>query len=168
MSAKRTIKDRKALKILIAEDHDALRATIRDLIEAHFPGTSYFEASNGNDAVSIATKNAPDIILMDINMPEMDGLEATRRIKKVLPQTQIVILTINENHEYKTDAVESGASAYVYKRKMATELIPVLREMITDKGVKMIKCMGKAMSFMKDTIKEGENIYRTLIENSPN
>jgi two-component system cell cycle sensor histidine kinase/response regulator CckA len=161
-------KKKESLKILIAEDHNTLRSSIRDLVETHLPGTHCFEVSNGKEAVSIAIQNEPDIILMDINMPEMDGLKATRRIKEVLPQTQIVMLTIHENHEYKSDAATSGASAYVYKRKMATTLIDVVKGLIRREESDNILPTTEEISFIKDTLKEGEVKYRTLIESSTN
>ncbi len=116
--------------VLIAEDHDVLRATLRDWISASFPRIYILEAKNGEEALSLSFDQKPDVILMDISMPRMNGLEATRRIKKGVPQTQIVFVTIHESLEYKSDAAAAGASAYIFKRRMQTELMPVLKSLL--------------------------------------
>jgi two-component system nitrate/nitrite response regulator NarL len=116
--------------VLIAEDHDVLRTTLRDWIRASFPNICVLEAQNGEEALSLTFDQHPDIILMDISMPQVNGIEATRRIKETMPQTEVVIVTIHENLEYQSDAAAAGASAYITKRKMRTELIPVLERLL--------------------------------------
>jgi len=129
--------------VLIAEDHDVLRTTLRDWISASFPNICVLEAKNGEEALSLTFDQHPDIILMDISMPRVNGIEATRRIKETMPQTEVVIVTIHENLEYQSDAAAAGASAYVIKRKMRTELIPVLKRLLPQHEKKSQKELSK-------------------------
>ncbi|MCK4784786.1 MAG: response regulator transcription factor [Desulfobacteraceae bacterium] len=117
--------------ILITEDHDALRKSLREWVCTNFPNVRVLEAKSGEAALSLAHAYQPDIILMDIGLPRMNGLEATRRIKKALPLTKVVILTIHENPEYQDDAEAAGASAYVPKRKMGAQLGKVMTRLLS-------------------------------------
>jgi len=116
--------------ILIAEDHEALRITLRDWISASFANTNILEARDGEEAISVTVDQQPNVILMDISMPRVNGIEATRRIKKTVPNTEVVIVTVHENREYQSDAAAAGASAYIIKRKMGAELMPVLKRLL--------------------------------------
>ena len=116
--------------VLIAEDHEALRNTLRDWISASFPNISILEARDGEEAMSVTIDRQPNVILMDISMPRVNGIETTRRIKKTVPNTEVVIVTVHENREYQSDAAAAGASAYIIKRKMGAELMPVLKRLL--------------------------------------
>jgi len=120
----------KKTTVLIAEDHEVLRATLRDWISAVFPNISVLEAKDGAEALSLTFDRLPDVILMDISMPKVNGIEATRRIKETMPQTDVVIVTVHESLEYQSDAAAAGASAYITKRRMGTELIPMLKRLL--------------------------------------
>ena len=112
--------------LLIVEDHAVLRSTIRDLLETHFRGFSVLEAETGEEALTLAATHPPEIVLMDISLPGINGLEATRRLKERFPKVRVVIVTIHDNATYREDAMSAGASAYVLKRRMGQELVPVL------------------------------------------
>ena len=116
--------------VLIVEDHEALRTTLRDWISASFPNISILEAKDGAEAMSVSLDQQPNVILMDISMPRVNGIEATRRIKETAPNTEVVIVTVHENREYQSDAVAAGASAYIIKRKMGNDLMPVLKRLL--------------------------------------
>lgn len=116
---------------LIAEDHDNLRKSLCGLIKTVFRECSLLEARDGNEALTQALNWQPDIVLMDISMPVMNGIEATRHIKAALPKTPVVILTIHENPEYQTESFAAGASAYILKRKIGTELIPNMVDLLS-------------------------------------
>jgi len=120
----------KRATVLIAEDHEVLRTTLRDWISAIFPNISVLEAKTGEEALSLTFDHLPDIILMDVSMPRINGIEATQRIKETMPQTKVIIVTVHESLEYQSDAAAAGASAYITKRKMGTDLIPVLRRLL--------------------------------------
>lgn len=116
--------------VLVVEDHAVLRGTIRDLLEAHFSGFSVLEAETGEEALDVAAVHRPGIVLMDITLPGMNGLETTRRLKARLPEVCVVIVTIHENAKYREDALAVGASAYVLKHRMGQELVPVLNSLL--------------------------------------
>jgi DNA-binding NarL/FixJ family response regulator len=117
--------------ILIAEDHGAVRKTLRDWLEVEFPQCRVIEASSGEDAVALARTESPHLAVMDIRLPGMSGIEATRQIKAISPSVQVVMLTIHEDNSYRADATAAGASAYVEKQAMHTKLIPTLAALLT-------------------------------------
>jgi len=117
--------------ILIVEDHDIMRRSLRDWLEVAFPQCHVVEAASGEEAVAIARAKSPQLVLMDIGLPQMNGIEATRQIKAAMPAVQVVMLTIYEDDAYRADAAAAGASAYVPKRMMHTELLPTLAALLT-------------------------------------
>ena len=116
--------------ILIVEDHEAVRRSLRDWLQVEFPQCRLIEAASGEEAIALIRVESPRLAVMDISLPGMSGIEATRRIKAALPSTQIVMLTIHEGATYRADATTAGASAYVPKRVMQTELIPTLAALL--------------------------------------
>ena len=117
--------------ILIVEDHPVVRAALRDWLSVVFPDCACLEAVSGEDAVQLAVAQTPAIVLMDIGMGPMNGIEATRRIKAAAPQTEVVMLSIHEANSYQNAALAAGASAYVTKRMMHADLLPVMRRLLT-------------------------------------
>lgn len=115
------------IRVLLADDHAVLRAGIRALLDMQPDIEVIGEASDGHQAVARARELKPDIVLMDIGMPGLDGLAATRQIKETFPQTHILILTQHENKEYVLPALKLGASGYVLKRAEGDELITAIR-----------------------------------------
>jgi len=118
--------------VLIVEDHDTVRASLREWLGLAFPGWAFLEAKSGEEALDLACAQHPALVLMDIGLPKMNGIEATRRIKAALPSVSVVILTIYEDEAYRADAALAGASAYVAKRKMQSELVPVLTALLSE------------------------------------
>ncbi len=118
--------------ILIVEDHDAVRRSLRDWLEVEFPQCRVIEAASGEEAVALIQIESPRLVVMDITLPGMSGIEATRQIKAILPSAQIVILTIHEDDTHRADATAAGASAYVSKRAMQTELLPTLAALLAN------------------------------------
>jgi two-component system response regulator NreC len=116
--------------ILIVEDHPAVRASLRAWLEIVFPQYLLLEAIDGRDAIKQAVNASPMLVLMDLSLPFLSGIEAARQIKALVPETRIVILTIHEEERYRTDALNAGASAYVLKRKMHTDLVPTLSALL--------------------------------------
>jgi len=112
--------------ILIVEDNDSVRKSLREWLEGAFPKYQFIEAASGEEAVDITQARAPRAVIMDISLPGMSGIEATRHIKDTVPATQVVILTIHEEKAFRNDAMEAGASAFVPKRMMQKKLIPAL------------------------------------------
>ena len=115
------------IRILLADDHAVLRAGIRALLDTQPDIEVIGEAGNGQQAVARVRELQPDIVLMDIGMPDLDGMAATRQIKEAYPQTRVLILTQHENKEYVLPAFKIGASGYVLKRAEGDELLTAIR-----------------------------------------
>jgi DNA-binding NarL/FixJ family response regulator len=104
-----------SLRILIADDHSVVRAGLRTLLESRSGWTVCAEASDGRDAVDKATKLKPDVAILDIGMPLLNGVDATRRIRISSPHTEILILTMHESDDLVQQVVEAGAHGYILK-----------------------------------------------------
>ena len=115
------------ISVLIADDHTIVRSGVRMLLEAEDDIRVAGEALNGLEALELAESLQPDIVLMDITMPEMDGLEATRRIKKRFPQINVLVLTMHRSDEYFFEMLKAGASGYILKGAKTSELINAVR-----------------------------------------
>lgn len=112
--------------ILIVEDHDTVREALRDWVKVEFPQCRVIEAATGEEAIALTRIESPCLIVMDIRLPGINGIETTRRIKAALPCAQIVMLTILEGNSYRAEATSAGASAYVQKQRMHSELVPTM------------------------------------------
>jgi DNA-binding NarL/FixJ family response regulator len=115
------------IRVLIADDHAMLRECIRALLGQQKDIEIVGEASEGKEAIRKVDELKPDVILLDIAMPELDGLEAARQIRKQYPTTKILILTQHDNKEYILSAIKAGVSGYVPKKALASELISAIR-----------------------------------------
>jgi DNA-binding NarL/FixJ family response regulator len=103
------------LRLLIADDHAVVRAGLRALLEARRGWEVCAEASDGRDAVEKASKFKPDVVILDIGMPLLNGIEAARRIHKSLPKSEILILTMHQSDDLVQQVVEAGAHGYILK-----------------------------------------------------
>lgn len=119
------------IRVLVADDHAILRDGIRSLLERQPDILVVGEASNGHEAVNQALALAPDVVLMDLAMPVMDGLEATRQLRKLLPEVKVLILTQHDNREYIAPALQAGAVGYVLKRSGGREVLNAIRQVYT-------------------------------------
>ncbi len=115
------------IRILLADDHAIMRDGIRALINLHDDIEIVGEASEGRETIDKVQELEPDIVVMDIAMPGMDGLEATRRIKNKYPKVKVLVLTQYNNREYILSAIKAGAAGYVPKRALGSDLISALR-----------------------------------------
>lgn len=115
-----------ALRILVADDHDVVRHGLRSLLESHHEWEVCGEACNGREAVELTNTLQPEIVIADIAMPEMTGLEATREILKQNPKTQVIILTMHESEELLREVLDAGARGYVLKTDKGRELISAI------------------------------------------
>ena len=117
----------RAIRVLLVDDHPLFRAGIRALLEAEGERFEVVgEASDGNEAVEKTRELEPDIVVMDLSMPEMGGLEATRRIDELEVDTRVLVLTMHAEEEYLIPVVEAGASGYLTKARADRELIEAL------------------------------------------
>lgn len=115
------------IKVLIADDHTIVRSGVRLLLTAEPDIDVVGEALNGHEALKLVESLQPDVVLMDITMPEMDGLEATRRIKDRYSQVQVLVLTMHRSEEYFFEMLKAGASGYILKGAKTDELIEAVR-----------------------------------------
>ena len=116
------------IRVLIVDDHAILRDGIRSLLERQDGITVVAEASNGREALDRVAEFRPDIVLMDVAMPVMDGLEATRRLKETHPEVRVLILTQHDSQEYVAPLLQAGASGYVLKRSGGREVVTAIRQ----------------------------------------
>ena len=115
------------VRVLLVDDHMVVRVGLKALIDAETDLTVVGEAGNGAEGVAKAIALTPDVIVMDISMPEMDGLEATRRIRQECPQCHVLILTVHAQERYLFPVLKAGAAGYVLKSTVDTELIDAIR-----------------------------------------
>ena len=117
--------------ILIVEDHEKVRRALRKLLEFKFSQYQVIEASSGEEAVTLNLTEAPQLIIMDITLPGMSGIEATRRIRATSSSPPVVMFTVHEDDIYRQEAQDAGAIAYVAKHALQSELLPKLSALLT-------------------------------------
>lgn len=111
------------MRILLADDHDVVRQGLRKMLEAHQGWEVCAEATNGREAVKLAVELKPEVAVLDLSMPEMNGLEATRQIKKEQPGTEVLIFTMHETEQLIRDVLAAGARGYVLKSDGGRQLV---------------------------------------------
>jgi two-component system, NarL family, response regulator NreC len=126
--------ERPPLRVLLADDHVTVRHGLRLLVEGEQDMTVVGEASDGAAAVKLALECKPDVVVMDVSMPGVNGLVATRMLKKVLPGVAVVTLTRHADDAYLQELLRAGASAYVLKQSPPAELLQAIRSTATASG----------------------------------
>jgi DNA-binding NarL/FixJ family response regulator len=115
------------IRVLIADDHTIVRQGLVALLEGHADIDVVGEAEDGVEAARLTEELEPDVVVMDLSMPSLDGLAATRAIRRDTPRVQVLILTMHESDEYFFRVLEAGASGYVLKRAAASDLVAAIR-----------------------------------------
>ena len=123
----------KTLRILVADDHDVVRRGIKSLIESRPEWHVCDEARSGREAVAKAGEQKPDIVVLDISMPELNGLEAARRIQKVSPNSEILILSMHYSDQLIRDILDAGVRGFVVKSDSDRDLIIALETLANHK-----------------------------------
>jgi DNA-binding NarL/FixJ family response regulator len=121
-------------KIVIAEDHTILREGLRALISAEPDFDVVAEAEDGREAIRRVEHFAPDLILMDLSMPRMTGLDAVKELKKRFPETKVLVLTVHKSEEYILATLNAGADGYALKDSTKNELIMAIRNVLEGKA----------------------------------
>jgi NarL family two-component system response regulator LiaR len=116
------------IKVLIVDDHEVVRNGVRSFLEAQSDFIVVGEAENGEQAIELTQKECPDVVLMDLVMPGMQGVEATREVRKANPQTQVVVLTSYHQDDYVFPALKAGAISYILKDAKMSDLADALRK----------------------------------------
>ena len=122
------------IRVFVADDHTMIRQGLVSILQAHGEFEVVGEAAEGNQAVDLAIEARPDVVILDISMPRLNGLEATRRIRKALPRTRVLVLTMHDDEEYVLRAVRAGAAGYVVKDGAAAELVAAIRAVSAGQG----------------------------------
>lgn len=139
-----------ATRIVIADDHDIIRAGIKSVLKGHAEYEVCAEASNGEEALDVVEKIKPDILLLDITMPKISGLDIIARIKRVSAKTKIIIISVHKLGAYVSKALQQGVSGYLNKENVAEELILALARVAAGKVY-----LGEAISeYLAGTAKE--------------
>jgi DNA-binding NarL/FixJ family response regulator len=120
--------------VLVVDDDDGFRSAARRLAEAGEEITVVGEATSGDGAVELVRALRPHVVLMDLVMPGINGLEATRRIKGEWPEAKVIILTVHDEDGYRKAADESGADAFIVKKALTDHLVPVIRRLAGASG----------------------------------
>jgi two-component system response regulator NreC len=115
------------IRLLLVDDHAVVRSGLRMLIEAESDFEIVGEAGSASEALNQVCQVSPDVVLMDIGLPDLSGIDATREIKRICPQVAVVALTIHEDEEYFFKMLEAGANGYVPKRAAPEELLTAIR-----------------------------------------
>ena len=115
------------IRVLLADDHTLIRAGLRMVVDAQPDLTVVGEASDGREAVAMAGKLKPDVVVMDIAMPSLNGIEAARQIRAALPDTQVVMLSMHSDEGYVLRALKAGAKAYLLKDSAEADLARAIR-----------------------------------------
>src|SRR5919198_3841616 len=116
------------ITVLLADDHTVVRQGLRALLEAEEDMTVVGEAENGRQAVQMIKRLQPDVVVMDIAMPSLNGLEATRQVTKESPKSKVLILSSYSDDEYVQQLTDAGASGYLVKQTAAQDLVTAIRE----------------------------------------
>jgi len=114
------------IRLMLVDDHDIVRTGLRTFLETQEGLHVVAEARGGRDAIQLAAGAQPDVVIMDITMPGMDGLEATRLLKEALPACHVLALTVHEDKQYLFEMLAAGASGYITKQAAAEELVAAI------------------------------------------
>lgn len=146
----------KPIRLMLVDDHDVVRTGIRSFLEAQGGFQIVAEARNGQEAIARAAETKPEVIVMDITMPDMDGLEATRRIRATCPDCQVLALTIHQDQEYFFEMLAAGATGYLTKQAAAEELVAAIR------------CVAEGNVYLQPTLARWLlEDYRRLLSQAP-
>jgi two-component system response regulator NreC len=146
------------IRLMLVDDHEVIRTGLRMLLESQPDIKIVAEASTGSQALTLASETLPDVIVMDITLPDITGIEATRRIKESFPQISVVALTIHEDEQYFFEMLQAGATGYVPKRAAPEDLISAIRSASVDE-IYIYPTLAKSLvsDFLSRSSSEKEN-----------
>jgi len=154
------------ISILLADDHAVLRAGLRMLINTQPDMAVIAEAADGNEAVRRAVETKPDVVVMDITMPAMGGIQAIEQIRQALPETQVLVLTMHDDTGYLRSALAAGASGYVVKKSADSELISAINAVHRGQMFVDLASSSRAIQdalFNKSLLSEREKVVLILV-----
>ena len=140
---------KKRVRVLLADDQTLFREGIKDLLEGERLIEVVGEAADGHEVIKLARKLKPDVILMDIKLPHLDGVSATRQIRKELPNVNVIILSSYEDEAHVMEAIQAGANGYLSKMLPAVELVNALKAFANDGVMIPQQIMGKLIEGLR-------------------
>ncbi|MBF0227151.1 MAG: response regulator [Desulfobacterales bacterium] len=149
-------------KILIVENHESVRSALKEWLMSNFEYCEFFEAESAEEGINIALKIKPNVILMDIMLGQMNGIEATKHIKTNLPETSVIIITNHENIHYQEQAKLAGACDYILKRKINEDLLSSLKKQLPQ--VDKIETKNIELLLIEDNLGDARLIKEMIVE----
>lgn len=143
-------------RILLCDDHTILRTGLKMLIGAADDLTVVGEAADGDEAIAMTDRLTPDVVLMDISMPRMDGIKATAEIKRRHPETKVLMLTMHENDEYLFRTIRAGGSGYVLKKAADDEVLDAIRHVASGGAFLRPAVTTKLVQDYLERVEQGE------------
>lgn len=153
------------IRVLICDDHDLIRQSLRSVIDNEDDMEVVGEAADGEEAVESASTLRPDAVVMDIEMPRLSGIEATERIKRVLPDMVILVLTVHESSEFVLRILEAGANGYITKGIITREIPNAIRSAVGGESILSEEVLKKLLDYALRYRKEtdlSENVASAL------
>lgn len=147
---------KKKIRLLIADDHPLLREAMRNAFEQHEDMEVVGEAGDGEEAVRLSAKLKPDIVIMDIVMPELNGIEATKKIRKESPSTAVLILTAYDDDRYIIGLLEAGAAGYLLKSARGQVLVDAVRTVYAGESVLHPAIIAKVLKYSMQPHEQAE------------
>ena len=146
------------IRLMLVDDHEVIRTGLRMLLESQPDIKIVGEASSGSEALVVASETKPDVIVMDITLPDITGIEATKRIKASFPEISVVALTIHEDEQFFFEMLQAGATGYVPKRAAPDDLISAIRSASVDE-IYIYPSLAKSLvsDFLSRSSSEKEN-----------
>jgi len=152
------------ITVMIVDDHEMVRRGACSYLEAQPDISVVAQAGSGEEAVRLAQEHIPDVVLMDLVMPGMDGVEATRRVKNASPRTQIIILTSFHQDEHIFPALQAGAISYLLKDVKAAELLEAIRRAAQGEATLHPKIAARVIKTFRDLENEEASPFTALTE----
>ncbi|MBC7347796.1 MAG: response regulator transcription factor [Clostridia bacterium] len=153
-----------AISILIAEDHAVVRESIHKLLEEEEDLVVIGEAANGEEVLRLAAELRPDVVLMDVSMPKLNGIEATRRLRQICPETAVLVLSAYDYDQYVFALLQAGAAGYLLKDVNARELIDAIRAVHRGEPVLHPAVVRKVVQRCGGTVNKTEQLPEPLTE----
>jgi len=135
------------IRVVIADDHPLLREAMRNVLERHEDMEVLGEACDGEEAVKLSSELKPDVVVMDIVMPKLNGIEATRQIRKISPTTAVLVLTAYDDDRYVIGLLEAGAAGYLLKSARGEALVKAIRAVLAGESVLHPAIIAKILKY---------------------
>ncbi len=144
------------IKVLLADDHTVVRQGIKSILNCESDMEVIAEAADGREALQTIEETSPDVAVMDISMPKLNGLEASRRILKSYPQIKVILLSMYKEEEYAKEAVKTGVHGYILKDNAVEELTEAIRKVVNDDYYFAPAILKSIVSSYREGLKVGE------------